>query len=107
MYALLNFHLAGLLLSVHVGDIRPYGEIVAGDDGKITALREKQSVCRSGCINGGVYFFNRNITDIFPKNQECFSIEWDIFLSVPSLYTLKTEASWIDIEVPERLTYAG
>ena len=98
--------MAGLLLSVHVDDIRPYGEIVADGDGKITAFREKQSTCRAGYINGGVYLFNRDIADIFPKNQECFSIERDIFPSVYSLYTLKTEASWIDIGVPERLAYA-
>ncbi len=85
--------MAGLLLSVHVDDIRPYGEIVADGDGKITAFREKQSTCRAGYINGGVYLFNREIADMFPKNRECFSIERDIFPSVSSLYTLKTEAS--------------
>ena len=33
--------MAGVLLSVHVPDIRPYGEIVSDSDGKILAFREK------------------------------------------------------------------
>ncbi len=98
--------MAGLLLSVHVGDIRPYGEIVADNDGKIQAFREKQSTCRAGYINGGVYLFNRDIAEAFPKNRECFSIERDVFPYTSNLYALKTEASWIDIGVPERLAYA-
>ncbi|MDE0013988.1 MAG: sugar phosphate nucleotidyltransferase [Candidatus Poribacteria bacterium] len=99
-------HKTGLLLSVHVDDIRPYGEIVADSDEKITAFREKQSTCRSGYINGGVYLFNQTIADTFPKNRKHFSIERDVFPHISNLYTLKTEASWIDIGVPERLAYA-
>jgi len=98
--------MAGLLLSVYVDDIRPYGEIVAGGDGKITAFREKQSTCRAGYINGGVYLFSQTIADAFPKNRESFSIERDVFPYLSNLYTLKTAAQWIDIGVPERLAYA-
>ena len=103
-----RFHkeMTGLLLSVHVDDIRQYGEILSDNDGRVMAFREKQSISRTGYINGGVYLFNQTIADGFPKNQECFSIERDVFPSVPNLYTLKTEASWIDIGVPERLMYA-
>ena len=98
--------MTGLLLSVHVNDIRPYGEIVSDSHGKITAFREKQSTCRAGYINGGVYLFNQAIADAFPKQQEAFSIERDVFPSVPNLYALETDANWIDIGVPERLAYA-
>ncbi len=103
-----RFHkeMIGLLLSVRVDDIRQYGEILSDNDGKITAFREKQSIYRSGYINGGVYLFNRKIMDAFPKHQEVFSIERDVFPSVSNFYTLKTEASWIDIGVPKRLAYA-
>lgn len=103
-----RFHeqMTGLLLSVHVDDIRPYGEIVSDSDGKVTAFREKRSVCRAGYINGGVYLFNQRIADAFPENQEIFSIERDVFPSVSNLYTLETDANWIDIGVPERLAYA-
>lgn len=103
-----RFHeqMRGLLLSVHVNDIRPYGEIVSDSDGKIIDFREKQSVCRAGYINGGIYLFNRTIADAFPTHQEVFSIERDVFPSVANLYALKTDANWIDIGVPERLAYA-
>ena len=103
-----RFHeeMAGVLLSVHVPDIRPYGEIVSDDNGKIQAFREKQPTCRAGYVNGGVYLFNQSIADAFPNGQETFSMERDVFPSVSNLYALQTGADWIDIGVPERLDYA-
>ena len=103
-----RFHgdMTGLLLSVHVDDMRPYGEIVADADGKILTFREKQLACSAGYINGGVYLFNETITDTFPKDRDSFSIERDVFRYVSDLWTLRTDASWIDIGVPERLAYA-
>lgn len=106
MLARFNEDMAGVLLSVHVPDIRPYGEIVSDSDGKIQAFREKQPIHRAGYINGGVYLFNETIADAFPKGQETFSMERDVFPSVSNLYALETDASWIDIGVPERLDYA-
>ena len=103
-----RFHrgMAGLLLSVGVSDIRPYGEIVSDSHGKVAAFREKQSVCRAGYINSGVYLFSKSITQAFPKDRKCFSIERDVFPNVQDLYTLKSMANWIDIGVPKRLAYA-
>ena len=103
-----GFHdqMAGLLLSVHVDDIRPYGEIVSDSNGKVTTFREKQPIYRAGYVNGGVYLFNQTIADTFPKHQEVFSIERDVFPSISNLYALETDAIWIDIGVPERLAYA-
>lgn len=104
-----NFYqdIAGLLLSVHVPDIRPYGEIVSDSKGRITAFREKQPTCRAGYINSGVYLFNQTIADAFPTERDCFSIERDVFPNVRDLYTLQiSDADWIDIGVPERLAYA-
>ena len=97
---------AGVLLSVHVPDIRPYGEIVSDSDGKIQAFREKQSTYRAGYVNGGVYLFDQSIADAFPSGQESFSMERAVFPSVSNLYALQTDADWIDIGVPERLAYA-
>ena len=103
-----RFHqgMAGVLLSVHVPDIRPYGEIVSDGDGRIQAFREKQSTCRAGYVNGGVYLFDQGIADAFPKGQAIFSMERDVFPVVSNLYALQTDADWIDIGVPERLDYA-
>ncbi len=98
--------MVGVLLSVHVSDIRPYGEIVSDDAGKIQEFREKQSTHRAGYVNGGVYLFAQGIADAFPKGQETFSMERDVFPVVSNLYALQTDADWIDIGVPERLAYA-
>ena len=103
-----RFHegMAGILLSVHVPDIRPYGEIVSDSGGKIQTFREKQPTCRAGYVNGAIYLFDRSIANAFPKGQEVFSLERDVFPFVSNLYALQTDADWIDIGVPERLVYA-
>ena len=98
--------MTGVLLSVHVPDIRPYGEIIADSKGKIQAFREKQSTCRAGYINGGIYLFDRSIAEAFPNDRENFSMERDVFPYISNLYTLETDADWIDIGVPERLADA-
>ena len=98
--------MSGMLLSVHVPDIRPYGEIVSDSDGKIQAFHEKQSIRRAGYINGGVYLFDQSIADAFPSDRENFSMERDVFPDTANLYTLQTDANWIDIGVPERLAEA-
>ena len=105
---LARFHegMAGVLLSVHVPDIRPYGEIVSDSDGKIQTFREKQPTHRAGYVNGAIYLFDQSIANAFPKGQEVFSLERDIFPFVSHLYALQTDADWIDIGVPERLAYA-
>lgn len=106
MLAQFKQRMAGVLLSVHVSDIRPYGEIVSDGAGKIQAFREKQSICRAGYINSGIYLFNRSIAEAFPSDRENFSMERDVFPVVSNLYTLETDADWIDIGVPERLADA-
>ena len=105
---LYRFHdgMAGMLLSVHVSDIRPYGEIVSDSDGKIQAFREKQPTRRAGYVNGAIYLFDQRIANAFPKGQDVFSLERDVFPYVSDLYALQTDADWIDIGVPERLAYA-
>lgn len=98
--------MTGLLLSVHVDDMHPYGEIVADADGKILTFREKQLICSAGYINGGVYLFGETIAEAFPKDRDNFSVERDVFPYVSNLWALQTDANWIDIGVPERLAYA-
>lgn len=97
--------MAGVLLSIHVPDIRPYGEIISDADGKIQAFREKQSIRRAGHVNGAVYLFDSSIAAAFPSEKK-FSMERDVFPSVSNLYVLQTDADWIDIGIPERLAYA-
>ena len=106
MLARFDQGMAGVLLSVHVPDIRPYGEIVSDGAGKIQAFREKQPIHRAGYINSGVYLFDQSIAEAFPSDRENFSMERDVFPFVSNLYTLETDADWIDIGVPERLADA-
>ena len=105
---LAGFHqdMIGLLLSVRVDDIRPYGEIVSDNKGRVTAFREKQPIYRSGYINSGVCLFKETIVDAFPRDRDSFSMERDVFPNVQALYALQTDADWLDIGVPERLAYA-
>ncbi len=105
---LAQFHegMGGILLSVHVPDIRPYGEIVSDSDGRIQAFYEKQATCRPGYVNSAIYLFDQSIADAFPHGQEVFSLERDVFPFVSNLYALQTDADWIDIGVPNRLAYA-
>ncbi|MCE2412523.1 hypothetical protein J4G07_00825 [Candidatus Poribacteria bacterium] len=53
-----------------------------------------------------MYLFNEAITEVFPKDRDSFSIEQNVFPYVSDLWTLCTDANWIDIGVPERLAYA-
>lgn len=96
----------GLLLSVHVDDVRSYGQIVSDDEGRIIAFSEKQMTCSAGYINGGVYLFDEMIVEAFPRDRDSFSIEQDVFPHVSNLWALRTDVNWIDIGVPERLAYA-
>ncbi|MYA55153.1 NTP transferase domain-containing protein [Candidatus Poribacteria bacterium] len=98
--------MTGLLLSVYVDDIRPYGQIISDRNGKIITFCEKQLTYSAGYINGGVYLFDETIADAFSKDRNSFSVERDVFPYVSDLWTLRTDASWIDIGVPERLAYA-
>lgn len=102
-----RFHedMVELLLSVYVDDVRSYGQIVSDDNGMIITFREKQSIYSAGYINSGMSLFNETIADAFPENSGRFSIEQDVFPYVSSLWTLRTDANWIDIGVPERLAY--
>ena len=89
MFKCFHQEMVGLLLSVWVDDIRPYGEIASDGIGKIQEFREKQPIRRPGYINGAVYIFNRTIAEAFPKNRDIFSIERDVFPNVSNLYTLR------------------
>jgi NDP-sugar pyrophosphorylase family protein len=66
-----RFHegMAGVLLSMHVSDIRPYGEIVSDSDGRVQAFREKQPTCRAGYVNGAIYLFDKSIAKAFPMGE--------------------------------------
>ena len=85
-----HFHadMTGLLLSVYVNDIRPYGEIVADTDDNILTFREKQLTCSAGYINAGVYLFDQTIAEAFLKDADSFLNRAGCLSECPwSLYT--------------------
>ena len=95
----------GLVLSSFVEDVREFGEIVSGPNGKVLNFKEKQQKMKSGHINGGIYLFKQTIRNYFPE-QDVFSVEYDVFPSVSQLYAFQSQAELIDVGVPERLEYA-
>lgn len=97
--------MAGMLLGVHVDDVRPYGEIRFDAHHRITAFCEKPSQRRRGTINGGVYLFNRAIAAHFPA-QEVFSLERDVFPRCKELFVFPTAVQWVDIGTPESFARA-
>ena len=115
LYEMLNYHdeiehningkIDGLILSSFVEDIREFGEIVSGQNGRVLNFKEKQQKMKSGYINGGIYLFKQTIRNYFPE-QDVFSVEYDVFPSVSQLYAFQSQAELIDVGVPERLEYA-
>ena len=81
-------------------DFSRYGEVRCGEDGRITAFREKQP-CAEGLINGGVYLLRR---DALAAKPDRFSLEKDFFEPLAaegSLAGFRSEGYFIDIGIPE------
>ncbi len=57
---------AGVVAAQRVPDVRRFGEIVVGSEGRITAVREKEGgpAPRPGLINTGIYWFRPEILDL-------------------------------------------
>ena len=101
----MNEKIDGVLWSTFVDDIRGFGEIISGQNGRIVSFQEKQKQIKSGYINGGIYIFNKSVCNYFP-DQDTFSLEFDIFPKVNKLYSFQIQANLIDIGVPDRLESA-
>jgi D-glycero-alpha-D-manno-heptose 1-phosphate guanylyltransferase len=84
-----------------------YGIVETGNNGVITAFREKQ-FREWGLINGGVYLLNRE--RFLAKNlPEKFSFEKDYlerFVSENQYYGYKSDGYFIDIGIPEDFSRA-
>lgn len=95
----------GSLLGVYVDDVSSYGVLEISADGHVDSFREKEGKHVGGYINGSVYLFNSRAQSYFP-DTDVFSIEYDVFPRMTSLYAYTSDAPWIDIGVPERLAWA-
>lgn len=95
---------AGSLALRKVENAARYGTIRMGDDNRIAAFKEKDSVETPGLINGGVYLLNRELFLANTPETQAFSIEKDFFetkLSEITLCGFEHEGYFIDIGIPE------
>jgi len=95
----------GIILGSFVDDVASYGTLEYGKDFHLTAFKEKEGIHKSGYQNGGIYIFNSSVKKYFPEQHE-FSIEYDVFPKMKDLYVYESDRPWIDVGVPERLTWA-
>lgn len=95
----------GIILATKVEDTSSYGTLVYDDTYKLLAFREKEGQNVPGFINGGMYFFTPSVAKYFPA-QNAFSMEYDVFPRMTSLYVYESDRPWIDVGVPERLAWA-
>jgi len=105
---LIKFHklkraLATLAL-VEINKLNRYGAVEIDKDYHITSFKEKEGVCKSNLINGGIYIFHKKIFNFIPEGK--VSLEKDIFpeLIGKHFYGKPRRAYFIDIGIPEDYT---
>lgn len=90
------------LALVEMKEFDRYG-IVETDKNSIVSFKEKEYT-KQGFINSGIYLLSKDIINKFSPKQERFSFETDILekiISKTSIGFFKTNASFIDIGIPE------
>lgn len=93
------------LLTVALKDMKdPYRYGAVETEGfKVTAFKEKDESLQRANINGGVYFVNRSILELFPAQAKS-SFESDIlekYVNKAQFEAYISDATFIDIGVPE------
>lgn len=94
----------GALALRKVDNASRYGTIIQGNDQRIAAFKEKDSVDKPGLINGGVYLLNKEFFLVSTPEKKAFSIEKDFFetrLSTITLCGFEHDGYFIDIGIPE------
>lgn len=93
----------GALALRKVGNASRYGTIIQGNEQRIAAFKEKDSVDKPGLINGGVYLLNKELFMLSTPEAKAFSIEKDFFetrLSAITLCGFEHDGYFIDIGIP-------
>ena len=89
---------------VEMPDTARYGQVVAGDHGRIRNFLEKTDAAGPGKVNAGVYVLEPQILQYIPPEQK-ISLERDVFPSLLSagtlLYAFAEERAFVDIGTPE------
>lgn len=87
---------------VEMADAGRFGRVILGEDGRIIAFLEKNSVNESGYINAGIYVLERTLFDNIEANMP-LSLERDLMPSflTKGVYGFPTREAFIDMGTPE------
>ncbi len=87
-------------------DLRRYGSICFGDDGRICGFQEKAAEKKAGYLSAGIYLAQREALSSF-ETKAC-SIETDLFpkLLAKKAFAYVHRGSFLDIGTPESYTLA-
>jgi NDP-sugar pyrophosphorylase family protein len=79
------------------------GLVTLDNSQRIIGFEEKKVKVRTGYINAGIYFFQKNVLSLIPENTK-YSLEYDLFPRLTNLDSLAfvSHEELIDIGTPER-----
>lgn len=104
--SMLQEHISsGAILSLALKDMvdpNRYGAVEVVDD-RVSAFREKDTSLKRALINGGVYFANRSLIELFPSQAKS-SFESDIlekYVCEKVFHAHISDGLFIDIGIPE------
>jgi mannose-1-phosphate guanylyltransferase len=96
---------AATIALTHVGDARPFGLVITGDDGRVLEFREKPIDLVPGDVNAGTYVLEPEALAGWDATR-AVSIERDVFPSMISgglpVFGFGSDAYWIDLGTPEK-----
>ncbi len=82
--------------------VSDYGVVVCDDDGQVISFQEKPTIeeAKSNLVNTGIYFFEPEIVEMIPSDQE-YDIGSQLFPRIVeeglSFHTINLPFNWIDI----------
>jgi D-glycero-alpha-D-manno-heptose 1-phosphate guanylyltransferase len=74
----------GIILGAKVDDAATYGTLEYNKKFHLKKFKEKEGLHQPGYINGGIYIFNEQARQYFPR-EKVFSIEYDVFPKMNNL----------------------
>jgi len=89
-----------------VADVSRYGKVEIGPNDQITSFVEKNAIsgASAGLINGGIYYFSKNLLEKTASSDKFISLEKEIFpaiLKSEKMYSKVFSDDFIDIGIPE------
>jgi len=94
----------GIILGTRVEDASSYGTLLYDENYHLLSFKEKEGKAIPGYINGGMYIFTQHTFAYFPDGP-C-SLEYDVMPLMKNIYVYESDEPWIDIGVPDRLSWA-